>query len=167
MNALSLLSELRVRGIQLSALDNGNLSVEPKEHLTPELISVIRTNKPYLLKSLHAEEALARLARLKGYTLPGGKIVEARELIVQRARELIIWDDGEPVSERSGAAAIIAILKSIESDLIALGGVFDQELAGAIGTVESVFPDAHLIGLRERPNTGGANVGRLIKAPQR
>jgi len=63
MNALSLLCELRVQGIQLSPLDNGNLSVAPKERLTPELIGIIRANKPYLLNSLHAKEALVRLAQ--------------------------------------------------------------------------------------------------------
>lgn len=72
-----------------------------------------------------------------------------------------------PWANASGAAAILAVLKSIESDLIALGGAFDQELAEAIGTVESVFPDARLIGLRELPNTNRSNVCRLIKAPRR
>ncbi|MGA2408804.1 MAG: hypothetical protein ABSG46_00225 [Candidatus Binataceae bacterium] len=76
-------------------MDNGNLSVAPKQHLTPELPDVIRANKPCLVDSLRAEDALALLARLKGYTLPGGRLIEARELIVRRARELIAWDDGE------------------------------------------------------------------------
>jgi hypothetical protein len=54
------------------------------------------------------------------------------------------------IGERSGAAAILAILKQIETDLIALGGAFNQELAEAVGTIEAAFPGAWLVSLRTR-----------------
>lgn len=81
--------------------------------------------------------ALAQLERLKGYTLPGGRIPAIREL-AQRMTGLT-----EP-------AEILKALHSFEAELIGRGGRFDPELAATISAVEQTFPDAHLADLRRR-----------------
>jgi len=76
--------------------------------------------------------ALALLIRLKGYTLPSGRIPVIRNL-AERVRGL------------ADAADILRTLRVFERELIALGGEYDWELAQAIAKVEGVFPGARLV----------------------
>jgi hypothetical protein len=79
-----------------------------------------------------AGTALTLLARLKGYTLPSGRMPVIRDL-AKRMRGLV------------DMAEILDALRDFERELIAQGGVYDTELAAAVGIVQSTFPGARLV----------------------
>jgi len=79
-----------------------------------------------------AEQALALLNQLKCYTLPAVRMSAAHEL-AERMRGL------------ADTAAILHALRDFERELIALGGEYDRELAGAMAMVERVFTGARLV----------------------
>lgn len=54
---MSLLDELRNRGIRLEARSNGNLYVAPKGRVTPDVLDCIRRHKPELLALLGQKRA--------------------------------------------------------------------------------------------------------------
>lgn len=83
-----------------------------------------------------ARMALALLARLKGYTLPSGRMAVIREL-AERMRGL------------ADTTAILSALRDFERKLIDLGGEYDAELADAVGIVKSTFPEARLVKFKQ------------------
>jgi hypothetical protein len=87
------------------------------------------------LESQSAKEGLVLLRRLRGYTLPDGKMSVVREL----ARR--ISGIADPVELR-------ARLTAFERELIIIGGVYDPALSEAIESARRVFPGAHLIEIR-------------------
>jgi hypothetical protein len=66
----------------------------------------------------------------------------AARILVQKLEPLLAMPDFDP---GQGLTA----LRECESALIALGGRPDPALAGAIGMVRQVFPDARLVGVKE------------------
>jgi hypothetical protein len=107
---------------------HGNLYVTPKERLTPDLIERIRQHKPALLAYFRIKqqcvlinEALTLLRRLKYYTLPAGQMPAAREIAERWAARLVLWENGEPISEADDAASILAVLCDIEHELTTIG----------------------------------------------
>jgi len=128
MTAQTVLAEFKALGIHVELRGNGSLYVAPKKCLTPELIEDVRQHKAELIALL----ALERLRRLKGYTLPDGRMHVAREL-AERTRFLT-----EP-------GAILVALQDFERELISLGGEHDPELSEAVALVEPAFPGTQLV----------------------
>jgi hypothetical protein len=152
MSPEALLDELAAQGIRLEPLPNGNLFATPKERLTTELMERIRQHKPGLLVCLRikqqsalADEGLALLWRLKCFTLPAGRMPAAREIAERCVARLVLWEDGEPISVADDAASILAVLRDIERELIAIGGCPNPELAETAEMVERTFPGARLL----------------------
>lgn len=85
-----------------------------------------------------AEKALELLARLKGYTLPSGRMPVVRAL----AEQLEAFKNAAPET-------ILRKLESFEAQLIALGGAYDPELAEVIGLVNDAFPGSRLVEVRK------------------
>lgn len=153
-DAVTLLENLTHRGVRLTP-EPPKLIAEPSSLLTDEDRAAIRAHKPQLLALLApqpaadakpaapaaaddpASEALAVLARLKGYTLPSGRMAAARAT-VERLRPLLTVPDLDPV-------AALAALQAVEAELTALGGAYDPDLADAIGVVSNAFPGARLV----------------------
>lgn len=140
MTAVDLLAEFHRLGIWL-AVRNGVIVARPKGATPPELREAVRAMKSELLRTLpeasddmefDAATALTLLTRLKGYTLPSGRMHVIRAL-AERVRGL------------ADTAAILQALRDFERELIALGGEYDQELAEAIAAVKGVFPGARLV----------------------
>jgi hypothetical protein len=88
-----------------------------------------------------ASQALGILARLKGYTLPEGRMAAACAIAL-RLRPLLAAPELDP-----GAA--LAALQATEAELTALGGIYDSDLADAIGLVNGAFPGTQLIGVKK------------------
>jgi hypothetical protein len=107
----------------------------------PALLVCFRVKRQCAL----TEEALALLQRLKCYTVPAGRMPAAREIAERCASWLVRRDDGEPVSEADDAASILAVLRDIERELIAIGSSPDPELAEAVEIVQGTFLDARLV----------------------
>jgi hypothetical protein len=78
------------------------------------------------------EQALVLLAKLRGYTLPAGRMPVAREM-AQRLRGL---EDPREIAEALG---------KFEAELIALGGEYDPQLVAAVEAVSQVFPGVRLV----------------------
>jgi hypothetical protein len=87
------------------------------------------------------DAAVTILRRLKGYTLPAGRMPAARE-IVDRLRQVIAVPDLD-------TAEALSVLQAMEAELTALGGAYDPDLADAIGLVGAAFPGAQLIEVRK------------------
>ena len=87
-----------------------------------------------------ATEALELLQRLKCYTLPSGRMPAARR-IVRRLEPLLAKRDFD-------LCEALGILRNVESELLALGGAPDPELAGAVEMVRQVFPGARLVEIK-------------------
>lgn len=156
MTVETLLQTLACRGIELKPEPSGRPAIiaRPASRLTDEDRAAIRAHKPQLLTLLApqsdadtksaasatadnaASEALAVLARLKGYTLPCGRMAAARAT-VERLRPLLSTPALDP-------AAALDALQAVEAELSALGGVYDLELANAIGLVNGAFPGTQL-----------------------
>jgi hypothetical protein len=140
VTAVDLLAEFHRLGIWLG-VRNGMIVARPKGATPPELREAVKAMKADLLRTLPeapddkefdaAGMALALLARLKGYTLPSGRMPVIRAL-AERMRGL------------ADTSAILGALRNFERELIALGGEHDRELAEAIAKVEGVFPGARL-----------------------
>ncbi len=156
MDARTLLENLTRRGVRLTA-EPPKLVAEPSDLLTDEDRQAIRAYKAELLGLLapqpavdakpgvpaaddSAGEALAILLRLKGYTLPAGRMPAARA-IVERC-PLLALPELDP-------AEALAALTATEAELTALGGIFDPDVAAAIGLVGAGFPGARLIEVRK------------------
>jgi hypothetical protein len=142
MTAVDLLAEFHRLGIRLAVRD-GMVVARPKGATPPELRQAVRAIKAELLRTLPktrddeepvdaAKTALTLLARLKGYTLPSGRMPVIRDL-AKRVRGL------------ADTAAILDALSDFERELIALGGEYDLALAEATVVVERVFPGARLV----------------------
>jgi hypothetical protein len=177
MNAHTLLSNLRKRGIRLVG-DGEKLTAEPASRLSDADPTAIRQSKPELLRILSksaqtaplanadavgnrqsvtpfpivspavrtisesapdgtepldtAKMALALLARLKGYSLPSGRMAVIRDLS-ERMRGL------------ADTTAILHALRDFERELISQGGEYDAELADAVAIVQRTFPGAWLV----------------------
>jgi len=142
MTAVDLVAEFHRLGISLAAR-NGMIVARPKGTTPPKLREAVRAMKAELLQTLPearddeepvdaAKTALALLARLKGYTLPSGRMPVIRDL-AKRMRGL------------ADTAAILHALRDFERELIALGGEYDRELAGAMAMVERVLTGARLV----------------------
>jgi hypothetical protein len=139
VTAVDLLAEFHRLGIWLG-VRNGMIVARPKGATPPELRETVRAMKAELLQTLPKAPdkefdapgmALAQLARLKGYTLPSGRMPVIHAL-AERMRGLA---DTE----------IVHALRDFEHELIALGGGYDSGLAEAIANVERVFPGARLV----------------------
>jgi len=157
--AVEILSELRERGVRVEARPGGKLYLTPTGNLTPQLIERVRQHKAQILSALtqpsepasppatapvpplpessEAVLALAQLERLKGYTLPAGRIPAIREI-------------AERMTGLTEPADIFLALQRLEDELIGQGGRFDPELAATFSDVERSFPDARLVDLRRR-----------------
>jgi hypothetical protein len=159
MLAVSLIANLTNRGIALRPLGD-RLVVEPASKLTNEDRQLIRQHKLALMDLLIAQrakiprservlsedkedvtrpgaEALALLARLRGYSVPGGRMPVVRELAL-RLRNL-----DEPF-------AILNALRAFESQLIGLGGKCDDDLVETLALVKRSFPGAILVSFHRR-----------------
>jgi len=142
VTAADLLAEFHRLGICLGVRD-GMIVARPKGATPPELREAVRAMKAELLRTLPearddgepldtAGMALALLARLKGYTLPSGRMAVIRDL-AERMRGL------------ADTTAILHALRDFERELIDLGGEYDAELADAVEIVQSTFPGARLV----------------------
>jgi|SRR5208337_1789535 len=141
MTAHEIISELARRGVALRA-EGDRVIAKPLSAVPPELREAARQHKAEIVaalasKSDPAGEALAVLARLRGYVLPDGRI-EAARLIVERLRPMLATPDLDP-------AAALGVLQAVQAELTALGGAYDPELADAIGPVNRAFPGAQLV----------------------
>jgi len=88
-----------------------------------------------------ADAALTVLYRLRAYTLPGGRM-PAAYAIVNWLRPLLTTPDLDP-------AQALAALGAVETELTALGGEFDAELARAIGLTTAVYSGTRLVEVRK------------------
>jgi hypothetical protein len=156
MNARVLVADFSRRDIRIIP-DGDGLIVEPASMLTEADRQAIRAHKGELLTLLtaqltkatttsgattnSADEALAILARLKGYILPSGRMLAAR-VIVERLRPLLATPQLE-------FAESLAALQKVEAELLTLGGRYDQKLAGAVELVTTEIPDARLVEVRK------------------
>ena len=142
MNAGEILADVRRCGVELFVLD-GRLKASSPGVLPAELKAVIREHAAEIRAALPiyvraeqdrtlADQALDLLNRLKGYTVPSGRMTAARTLAA-RMRGLT-----EP-------AAILGALKNFERELAALGGEYDPQLAEVIDIVQRSFPGARLV----------------------
>jgi hypothetical protein len=138
MNADEILAEVRRCSVKLFVLD-GRLKASPPGVLPAALKAAIREGALEIKSLLRDEQdrasadaALELLKRLKGYTLPAGRMPAARGLAL-RMRAL-------PDPER-----ILNALQNFERELIALGGEHDRKLGEAVAAVLSTFPGARLV----------------------
>src|SRR5712664_957476 len=137
MTAVEIVAELNRRGVSLIVRD-GRIIARPSGAVPSEIKAAAQRCKAELIALLAdhaagaAEEALTLLARLKGYTLPEGRMPVACEL----ATCLRSLDE---------TLAILGVLQDFEQELIARGGRYDRELAGAVAIVERGFPGALLV----------------------
>jgi hypothetical protein len=149
MDVQALLSNLSARGIMLTP-DGDALIARPRQRLTDADREAIRRHKAALLAHLSAEEARAEaltvLQRLKAFTLPTGRMAAAR-VVAQRLASTP--GDCKP-GENSDDAAILDVVRTIERELIALGGTYDTDLAASVSMVEGVFPGAPLVEVKEK-----------------
>ena len=159
MLAVSLIANFTRRGIALRPIGD-RLVVEPASKLTNEDRQLIRQHKPALINVLIAQragiprservlsesnedvtraaaEALALLARLRGYTVPGGRMTVVRELAL-RLRNL-----DEPF-------VILNSLRAFEAELIGLGGKCDDDLVETLALVKRSFPGTILVSFHRR-----------------
>jgi len=161
MNATGLLQDLAAHGVSF-AVNGDRLIIDAlKGALRQGEIDRLREHKAEVLRLLKppaeiapvipspsaiteapdpAAEALAIVARLKGYTLPPGRMPAVRA-IAERLRPLLAVPELDP-------AEALAALQATEAELTALGGSYDPGLAAAIGLVNGVFPGARLIRLQ-------------------
>ncbi len=139
MQVETIIQALSSRGIQLYP-EGDKLAVEPASRLTDADRAVIRAQKADILRPCTADAALTLLNRLKGYTVPTGRMPVVRELAERLA----------PFAHTSDPAAILGVLRDFERELIALGGTPDPALAEAVAMVETVFPGARLIEVKKR-----------------
>jgi hypothetical protein len=74
----------------------------------------------------------------------------AREIAERYRAGLVRWENGEPFENTADEpAAVLAVLKDIERELVALGGAPDPELADVIDIVGGAFPGARLVDVRK------------------
>ena len=94
-----------------------------------------------LANAMRSDERVAwighRLVRLEdadgNVSLPAGaqrqmgqrERVKPWQIAKRLAARLVLWEDGEPISEADDPASILAILRDIERELIAIGGYVD------------------------------------------
>jgi tubulysin polyketide synthase-like protein len=140
VTAVDLLAEFHRLGISLG-VRNGMIVARPKGATPPKLREAVRAMKAELLRTLPEARddgepldiaGTALLARLKGYTLPSGRIAVIREL-AERMRGL------------ADTTAILPALRDFERELIDLGDEYDAELTDAMEIVQSTFPGARLV----------------------
>ena len=158
IDATSLLKNLTARGIRLTP-DPPKLIAEPSSLLTQDDRELIRSLKAQLLTLLEpalaidakptstpadtddpAGAALSLLERLRGYSLPAGRMPAARAM-VERLRPLLGGPELDP-------AASLAALKALEAELTASGGHYDPELADLIGLLDA-FPGSQLVNIKK------------------
>lgn len=96
-----------------------------------------------------AGEALVLLQRLKTFTLPGGRMPAAREIARRCAFRLQPRENGKPTGEANDPVRILAVLREIERELIALGAAPDPELAAAFEMVQRALPGTRLVEVRK------------------
>jgi hypothetical protein len=106
--------------------------VTPLPIVRPTVRAIIESTRDDRESLDTARMALALLARLKGYTLPSGRMAVIRDL-AERMRGL------------ADTTAILRALRDFERELIDLGGEYDAELADAMEIVQSTFPGARLV----------------------
>jgi|GEM_PF-4811638 hypothetical protein len=147
IDATALLATLTRRGVRLTARPP-KLIAEPGDLLSEEDCQAIRACKPELMNLLSSapaadptDDALALLGRLRGFTLPDGRMAAARAL-AERLRPLLAGPELDP-------AQALAHLQAVESELIAAGGRYDPELAAAID--RALDPGAQLVEVRKLP----------------
>ncbi len=140
MNLATLLTDLERHNIRPVLRDGAVNLIGPRRALTTELVEQARAHKSGLFAVATADEALAVLQRLKTFTLPAGRMPAARA-VAERLRPLLAVPALDP-------AEALAALKTTEAELTALGGVYEPELAEAIGLVNGVFPRTRLIRLQ-------------------
>ncbi len=151
--AAEILAELRERGIRIEPRPEGRLRLTPAKAADPDLLEKVRAHKAELLRLLgnpgpqneapaDADEALRLLDRLKCYVLPGGRMPAARQ-IIEGLRSILAAPDVDP-------AADLTALKSIEAELIAIGGKPDPALTEAVAMMDRTFPGARLVEVRRK-----------------
>ena len=152
MTPSTLLAELRNQGV-VPVLRDGRLKLRgPATRITPDLVRRVRQHKAALLGHLVSEEqeratideALALLNRLKTFTLPAGRMPAAHMIAERCAARLVHWENGQSVFEVGDPAGILAVLRDIEGELIALGGA-PEPLVEAVAMVQRTFPGARLL----------------------
>ena len=154
MSATEILAELSARNVRPVLMGEKLKLRGPADCITPELIESVRAAKAALLAYLRAEqdrtEALALLQRLKTFTLPTGRMPAAREIAQRLTSTLRRFEsDGEPAEDSDNPAAILDVLRTIERELVALGGTPDgSEVAAISARVEGIFPGAQLVEVR-------------------
>jgi hypothetical protein len=147
VTAVELLAEFHRLGIWLG-VRNGIIVARPKGATPPELREAVKAMKAELLQTLPggradkasvdpAEMALGLLARLRGYTLPSGRMPVARDL-AERMRGL------------TDTATILSSLRDFEREMVALGGKYDPELTEAVEMVQGAFPGARLMAVNRK-----------------
>jgi hypothetical protein len=153
MSLDELLIELSARKVRVVMAD-GRLTLRgAAEGITAELVEQVRQHKVGLRESVITGQALALLARLKGYSLPAGRIDAAR-IIASRCAARHLKREGGPQDRAADASSILAGFQDIERELIANGGRFDPELAKAIEAVEREFPGARFLELGPKTREG-------------
>jgi hypothetical protein len=95
-----------------------------------------------------AQRALELLGRLKIYTLPAGRIPAARVIAERCAARLLRRECGEPEFESEDPTCILAVLRDIEAELIALGGAPDL-LTESVEMVKRTFTGSRLVDVRK------------------
>jgi hypothetical protein len=151
-----LLAEAVQRGIELY-LDGQTIRYRGPKTALADLKPQLASYKHGLLPLLRTErdraatdEALTLLQRLKTFTLPAGRMPAAREIAERWSARLVRWENGEPVDEADDPASSLAVLRGIERELTALGGVPDPALAEAVAVVEGAFPGSQLVEIRRK-----------------
>jgi hypothetical protein len=147
MNVAAILKECARRGIRLS-VDGERIIARPLSAVAPELREAASEHKAELIEALQASEALLLLDRLKTFSLPNGRLSAAREIAQRCGARLVRWEHGEPADEADDPSSILAVLRDIERELVALGGAPDPELAKTVETVKRSFPGSRLVDVR-------------------
>ncbi len=144
MKAQAVIADLARRGIRLIP-NPPKLTVQGASRLTHEDRKLIRQLKAEILAALRSEAAdtLAILHRLKGFTVPAGRVRAARA-IMERLRPLLTASELDP-------AQALAALQTAEAELTVLGGIPNRKLSEVVAIVATFFPDARLVAVRKPP----------------